>query len=166
MAFTAALPCLAEESAADSPDKAEGYKILTGGAEFPSYNASDVYDTSTNTDSVWRWQYRNPETKIPYTDLDKAGWNNRDMDVNGRNYRAEQSWKINDYGNGFAVSKYLMVGGNRSDGGGWASADTAVRTFIAPNSGSITITACGPTDAENGKVWGAITSGTPQGAKI
>ena len=87
MAFTAALPCLAEESAADSPDKAEGYKILTGGAEFPSYKASDVYDTSTNTDSVWRWQYRNPETKIPYTDLDKAGWNNRDMDVNGRNYR-------------------------------------------------------------------------------
>lgn len=168
MAFTAALPCLAEVSAANSPDKAEGYeaKILTGGAELPSYKASDVYGTSTNTDPVWRWQYRNPETKIPYTDLDKAGRNNRDMDVNGKNYRAEQSWKINDYGNGFAVSKYLMVGGNRSDGGGWASADTAVRTFIAPNSGNITITACGPTDDENGKVWGAITSGNPQGAKI
>ena len=170
MVFTAVLPCMAEEteivSAAEEASEYEADWQSDTAAQLPSYKSSDSYNTSTNTDNIWRWQYKDPDSNKTYTDLDKTGNCGRVVSINGINYPAGQSWKINDYTNGFALSKYVMVGGNHGDGSGWADTNTAVKTFIAPKSGNITITACGPDDTENGKIWSTVSSGNPQGAKI
>ncbi|MGN0180655.1 MAG: Ig-like domain-containing protein, partial [Monoglobaceae bacterium] len=44
--------------------------------EYPEYKASDAWSDSTNTDSVWRWLYRNnqtKDTKTPYAEYKITG---------------------------------------------------------------------------------------------
>lgn len=132
--------------------------------KFSSYKASDSYSTSSNTNPVWRMQYRSDE-KL-YTDIAKTGavGNGMYVVINGKEYYVGKSWSTNDWWQGFGIGQYVMIGGNDAAASATATDEVAVRTFIAPSSGYVEITACDPSGAS--KVWGGVNSGNSVGASL
>ena len=131
---------------------------------FEAYKASDSYNTSSNSGAVWRWQYRNDD--VLYTDLTSVGsyGNGMSVKIDGKDYSVGKSWSTTGWWQGFGIGQYVMIGGNQSNASATSTGETAVKTFIAPSSGYVEITACDPSG--NSKVWGGISSSNSTGASL
>lgn len=136
--------------------------------ELNSYQSSQFFG-ETNPNSVWSWQYVN-ETDKNYTDLTYKKWSSSEVNINGKQYQAGISWKLKDAdggegdGNALSVGQYVMIAGNSTSNSSAPDGNYAAKTFTAPQTGYIQISAADP-NGEN-KIWGGVTSGNAKGARV
>ncbi len=134
-------------------------------SEFASYKASDSYSETSNENSVWKWQYMNDD--ITYVDLPRAASGGSSVNAGAaqQGFSVGKAWtNTSGWWYGLGVGKYVMVGGNQANASYVSTSDMAVRTFIAPSSGYVEITACDP-DGES-KIWSNMSSTNSPGATL
>lgn len=135
---------------------------------FASYQASKSYSASKNTDEIWRQQYSEAGDKYTiYTDLHITSWHGTEAMVYGSGTGSETRWTPYTMSNGgdwrLAIGKYVMVADNDGRSSSTKGTKIAVRTFTAPSSGYVEISAIDPQGLSRAHSGG---SGNQVGASI
>ncbi len=122
------------------------------------YRASDSFDAANkNSDPIWRWQYKDALTG--YADLPTNTYVNLGMRIpdGETSYVAGQAYTKTSENQRLAVGKFIMIPQNAAHASSSGNAnESAVRTFTAPNSGIVTISAADPN--RESKVWGGMSA--------